>query len=114
MIPDFPHNIRIRLAQLKLFLLHPDVAKSLPCWLSQFRKAKLRQSTGQRLSNVRGKQKEISIGPILFLYYEESLVSSNLNSKQLRFHGAHPKLYLQYLTFANVTILFDIKIAIPV
>ena len=32
------------------------------------------------------------IGPILFLYYEESLVSSNLNSKQLisRFHGVHP------------------------
>ena len=28
--------------------------------------------------------------PILFLYYEESLISSNLNSKQLRFHGAHP------------------------
>ena len=26
-------------------------------------------------------------------YYEESLVSSNLNSKQLRFHGAHPNKY---------------------
>ena len=36
MILDFPHNIRIRLAQLKFCLLHPDVAKSLPCWLSQF------------------------------------------------------------------------------
>ena len=33
---DFPHNIRIRLAQLKKFLLLPDVALSLPCWLSQF------------------------------------------------------------------------------
>ena len=47
MIPDFPHNIRIRLTLL-IFLLHPDVVKSLPCWLSQSRKAKLRQPTGQR------------------------------------------------------------------
>ena len=29
MIPDFPHNIRIRLARL-IFLLRPDVAQSLP------------------------------------------------------------------------------------
>ena len=36
MIPDFPYNIRLRLARLKFFLLHPDIAKSLPCWLSQF------------------------------------------------------------------------------
>ena len=45
-------------------------------------------------------QTKLSIGPILFLYYEESLVSSNLNSKQLRFHGAHPnfgtKIVLTY------------------
>ena len=27
------------------------------------------------------------------LYYEESLVSSNLNSKQLGFHCAHPNQY---------------------
>ena len=75
MIPDFPHSIRIRLAQLNFFLLRPDVAKFLPCWLSQFSFSKLRQPTGQRLSNVRTKQTKISIGPILFLYYEESLVS---------------------------------------
>ena len=31
------------------------------------------------------------MGPILFLYYEESLVSSNLNSKLFWFHSAHPK-----------------------
>ena len=62
MIPDFPHNIRIRLAQLKFFLLRPDVAKSLPCWLSHFRKAKLRQPTGQRLSKVRTQQKKIQLG----------------------------------------------------
>jgi hypothetical protein len=60
---------------------------SLPCWLSQFRKIKLRQPTGQRLTNVRTQQKRISIGPILFLYYEESLVSSNLNSKLYWFHS---------------------------
>ena len=77
MIPDFPHNIRIRLAQLKFFLLRPDVALSLPCWLSQFRKAKLRQ-------------------PILFLYYEESLVSSNLNSKLFRFHCVRPTLDIAF------------------
>ena len=49
----------------------------------------LRQPTGQSLSNVRTQQTKISIGPILFLYYEESLVSSNLNSK-VRFYGAYP------------------------
>ena len=38
-------------------------------------------------------QKKTLIGPILFLYYEESLVSSNLNSKLLRFHCAHSNLH---------------------
>ena len=37
------------------------------------------------------------MGPILFLYYEESLVSSNLNSKLLRFHCAHPTVHLKKL-----------------
>ena len=40
------------------------------------------------------------IRPILFLYYEENLVSSNLNSNLLRFHCAHPNnqgLYLSNL-----------------
>ena len=53
----------------------------------------MRQPTGQRLSNVRMQQKTVSIGPILFLYYEENLVSSNLNSKLLRFHCAHPNVH---------------------
>ena len=35
MIPDFPIDIRIRLAELNFFLLLPDFANSLPCWLSQ-------------------------------------------------------------------------------
>ena len=34
-VPDFPIDIRIRLAELKIFLLLPDFANSLPCWLSQ-------------------------------------------------------------------------------
>ena len=53
--------------------------------------AKLRQPLGQRLCNVRMQQKKL-IGPVLFSYYEESLVSSNLNSKQLRFHGVRPNV----------------------
>ena len=61
----------------------------------QFSFSKLRQPTGQRLSNVRKQQTKIAIRPILFLYYEESLISSNVNSKQLRFDGAHPKLYVR-------------------
>ena len=39
-------------------------------------------------------QKKILIGPILFLYFEESLVSSNLNSKLLWFHSVRPNLHL--------------------
>ena len=45
----------------------------------------------QHGKDIRKQQTKISIGPILFLYYEESQVLSNLNSKQFRFHGAHPK-----------------------
>ena len=40
-----------------------------------------------------GRNNFFLIGPILFLYYEESLVSSNLNSKLLRFHCAHPNVH---------------------
>ena len=38
-------------------------------------------------------QKKNLMGPILFLYYEVSLVSSNLNSKLLRFHSFRPNVY---------------------
>ena len=99
MIPDFPYNIRIRLARLESFLLRPDVAKSLPYWLSQFRKDELRQPTGQRLSNVRGQQKDISIRPILLLYYEGSLVSSNLNSKLFWFNRVRPNVHTDISRF---------------
>ena len=61
MMPDFSHNIRITLARLKILLLHPDVALSLPCWLSKL------------------PQQYFFNQPILFLHYEES-----------RFHCAHP------------------------
>ena len=74
--------------------MRPDVAKSLPCWLSQFSFSKPRQPTEQRLSNVRMQQIKISIRPFSFLYYEESLVSSNLNSKQLSSHCAHPNIHI--------------------
>ena len=60
------------------------------CTAKYVLKAKLREPTGQRLLQRQDATKNFSIEPILFLYYEESLVSSNLNSKQLRFHGAHP------------------------
>ena len=54
------------------------------------------------------------IGPILFLYYEESLVSSNLNSKLFRFpifkkqNNLSKFLYpsLENLTTQNSTLLF--------
>ena len=36
-------------------------------------------------------QKAAILLSILLLYYEESLVSSNLDSNLLRFHGSHPK-----------------------
>ena len=46
---------------------------------------------GQRQSNATpGCNKKKVIGHILFLHFEESLASSNLNSKLLRFHCAHP------------------------
>ena len=32
------------------------------------------------------------IGPILFLHHEESLVSSNLNSKLFKFHCVRPNV----------------------
>ena len=63
MIPDFSHNIRIRLARLKnIFIVSWRCSVSALLAVSAF-----------------------LIGPILFLYYEESLVSSNLNSKYLVF-----------------------------
>ena len=85
------------------FPCSPDISirsKPLPSWLSQLKFSKLIQPTGQRLSNVRTQQRKIPIWPILFLYYEESLLSSNLNSKQLRFH---PNIYNHFSHVAIAT-----------
>ena len=73
--------------------------------------AKLRQPIGQRLCNVRMRQKKL-IGPVLFSYYEESLVSSNLNSKLFRFHSAHPTVHSVHLTIGlmrNILKQWDIR-----
>ena len=51
--------------------------------------AKLKQPKGQRLCKVRTQQKKL-MGQMLSLYYEESQVSSNLNSK--RFHCVRPSV----------------------
>ena len=75
MKPDFPHNIRIRLAGLKFH------------FVAYCGSAKLRQI------NIRTQQNK-SIWPTLFLNYEESLVSSNLNSKLFRFHCVRPSLHI--------------------
>ena len=63
-------------------MVHPDV-----CCLSLAETAN-RAETEQRQDAT----KKILIGPILFLYYEESLVSSNLNSNLFMFHCAHPNV----------------------
>ena len=53
---------------------------------------KLRQPTGQRQSNVRRQQKNQSDQSYSYMYYEKSLVSSNLNSKLLWFHSVRPNV----------------------
>ena len=92
-----------------LFFLLPDVALFLPCWLSQLNFSKLRQPTGQRHSNVRTQQNQISIRPILFLYYEGSLVPSNLNSKLFMFHCVRPSIYYIYYSFEHKFYKCDFK-----
>ena len=89
MIPDFPYNIRIRLARLKKQMLLPFVALSLPCL--------------GRDRATSGCNKKKIFRPILFLYYKESLISSNLNSKLLRFHCAHPNLHGSNLSTTPIT-----------
>ena len=79
----------IILARL-FFLLRPDFALSLPCWLSQFSW----DSQQSRDVATSGRNKNaFFIKPILFLYYEKSLLSSNLNSKLFSFHRVKPNLH---------------------
>ena len=91
-MPDFPHNTRIRMAKLKIFFVASSLADS--------------QQGRDRATSERNKF--FLIGPILFLYYEESLVSSNLNSDLLRFHCAHPNVGIPCKTLiAEFLITFD-------
>ena len=78
MMPDFPINKRIRLAQWIFFF----IAKPLPCWLSQFRKAKLRQPTGQRRSNV--SQNNLGFMVLILMY----IVANSVNN--VRFEANLP------------------------
>ena len=82
MIPDFPHNIRIRLAQLKFFYCTLTLLSLCPvgCLSLRFLNWDSQQSRDLAMS---GRNKKTLIRPILFLYYEESLVSSNLKSNLL-------------------------------
>ena len=90
MIQDFPLNIRIRLAQL-IFCSPLTLISLCPVSCLSLGKLHLDSQQGTDLATL-GRNKKKSIGPILFLYYEESLVSSDLNSKQFRFHGVRPNV----------------------
>ena len=92
MKPDFPHNIRIRLAQLKFFCCVLTLLYLCPVACLSFEKLNWDSQQGRDLATSGG-NKKISIGPILFLYYEESLVSSNLNLNLL-------VLILMYVLFS--------------
>ena len=46
---------------------------------------------------------------MIFLYYDESLVSSNLNSNLLRFHCAHPNIYPNHIIFLGNDESFEIN-----
>ena len=94
MIPDFPHNMyKNKVGQIEnLFCCVLTLICLCPVSCLSLGKLHLDSQQGTDLATL-GRNKKKSIGPILFLYYEESPVSSNLNSKQLRFHGVRPKLY---------------------
>ena len=97
MIPDFPHDIGIRLAWLKFFLLRPGVANSLPCWLSQFSFSKLRQPTGQGQSNVRMQQKN-QLGQ-----------SYSYIMRKVWYHQIWIQTYLDFIVFILMLILMQIS-----
>ena len=99
MTPDIPYNIRIRLAQLKKMLL-PDSAYLCPVGCLSLEMLNLDSQQGRDLATS-GRNKKI-IGRILFLYYEESLVSSNLNSNLLMFHCAQPNLHIFMITCIDI------------
>ena len=115
MIPDFPHNIRIRLAWLKFFLLRPDFAKSLPCWLSQFSFSKLRQPTGQRQSNVRKQQKKIMGQSYSYImrkvWYHKIWIQNYFGfivSDLMYIHSTYSGLHIRQLIISYTATLFII------
>ena len=85
-VPDFPIDIRIRLAELIFccccFLTF------LPCWLAQFC---WDRQQGWELAKSWGNKKKFQS----YSYVNRKVwyVSSNLNSKQLRFLCAHPNVH---------------------
>ena len=66
MIPDFPQIIKIRLAPSKFYFV-----ASWCCKVSAV-SAKLRQPTGQRLSNVRTQQKKINLANLILILWGKS------------------------------------------
>ena len=86
MIPDFPIDIRIRLAELKFFLLLPDFANFLPCWLVS---AKLTQLTGQKISKVRKQQKKFNSANLILMSIGKSGIIK-FEFQELRFHSVRP------------------------
>ena len=51
-------------------------------------------------------QQKINIRPILFLYYEERMVSSNLNSKLFRFHCVRPSVHMKNGSTTQIELFF--------
>ena len=66
---------------IEFFLLRPDVAKSLLCWLFQFSFSKLRHPTGQRQSNIRTQQKNFNqANLILILWGKSGIIKFEFNT----------------------------------
>ena len=85
MIPDFPHNIRIRLAPIEIFVCCVLTLLSL-CPVGCLSLAFLNWDSQQGRDVVMsGCNKKISIRPILFLYYEESLHCNHIRCKNYTF-----------------------------
>ena len=63
------------------------------CWLVSTIFTCLAETANRADTEQRQDATFFLIRPILFLYYEESLVSSNLNSKLFRFHCVRPMVH---------------------
>ena len=92
MIPDFPHNKGIRLGRLIFFC--SVLTLLCLCPVGCFTSEKLNCDSQQGIDKATSECiLFFLIWLILFYtYYEEILVSSNLNSNLLRFRCAHPNI----------------------